>query len=388
MILVLWDIDRTLVYTGDIDRRVYLETFTSVVGCTPTALPARGTGTTMPLAVRELLRANEVPEHSVETLAARIVAELPQRLSDYRDVLASRGVILPGAVAALDAVHQAKHLIATVVTGNLRGSAETKLSSLGLSGYLDTTIGGFASDDPHRPALVRIAQDRAAAKHGGHFDRTNTVIVGDSLKDVRTGLEGGAKVIGIASGTTTTEQLRAAGAQHVLPDLTDTATLLHLINQIHAQTSVRPRYHRLSRNPDVLFCYGTLRFDAVLESLLGRVPRKKPASAPGYRAAALQDRVYPGLVSDEEGGSVTGVVLTDLTDKEWHILEAFEDERYELREVQLSNRRRAWTYVWKGGDVQADQWDAAEFETQHLAAYAARCARLAPGLAAGEPKGE
>src|SRR5690606_15630592 len=128
----------------------------------------------------------------------------------------------PGAVDALAAVQQAEHLIPTVVTGNLRGSAETKLSELGLIGYLDTTIGGYASDDSHRPALVRIAQDRAAAKHGGRFHRDNTVIVGDSLEDVRTGLEGGAKVIAVASGTTTEQQLRAAGAEHVLPDLTAT----------------------------------------------------------------------------------------------------------------------------------------------------------------------
>ncbi|MGW3692439.1 HAD family hydrolase [Streptomyces sp. NPDC005149] len=234
MILVLWDIDRTLVYTGDIDRRVYKETFTSVVGRPPTALPARGTGVTMPLAVRELLRVNRVPEQSVETLAARIVAELPDRLAGHRELLAAEGVIMPGAVDALAAVQQAEHLIPTVVTGNLRGSAETKLSELGLVGYLDTTIGGYASDDPHRPALVRFAQDRAAAKHGGRFSRDNTVIVGDSLEDVRTGLEGGARVVAVASGTTTDQQLRDAGAQHVLPDLTHTASLLRLIDQ--AQT--------------------------------------------------------------------------------------------------------------------------------------------------------
>ncbi|MET8124002.1 haloacid dehalogenase-like hydrolase [Streptomyces sp. NPDC005231] len=234
MILVLWDIDRTLVYTGDIDRRVYKETFTSVVGRPPTALPARGTGVTMPLAVRELLRVNRVPERSVETLAARIVAELPDRLASHRELLATEGVIMPGALDALAAVQQAEHLIPTVVTGNLRGSAETKLSELGLVGYLDTTIGGYASDDPHRPALVRFAQDRAAAKHGGRFSRDNTVIVGDSLEDVRTGLEGGARVVAVASGTTTDQQLRDAGAQHVLPDLTHTASLLRLIDQ--AQT--------------------------------------------------------------------------------------------------------------------------------------------------------
>ncbi|MGQ5596836.1 HAD family hydrolase [Streptomyces sp. ESR1.13] len=231
MILVLWDIDRTLLYTGDIDRRVYKETFTSVVGRPPTALPARGTGVTMPLAVRELLRVNQVPEQDVEAFAARIVDELPERLAGHRELLVNDGVIMPGAVDALTAVQQAEHLIPTVVTGNLRGSAQTKLSELGLIGYLDTTIGGFASDDSHRPALVRIAQGRAAAKHGGPFNRDNTVIVGDSLEDVRTGFEGGARVIAVASGTTTEQQLRAAGAQHVLADLTSTTTLLRLINQ-------------------------------------------------------------------------------------------------------------------------------------------------------------
>ncbi|MFD4343792.1 HAD family hydrolase [Streptomyces coelicoflavus] len=231
MILVLWDIDRTLLYTGDIDRRVYKETFINVVGRPPTALPARGTGVTMPLAVRELLRVNQVSEQRVEALAARIVAELPERLAGHRELLANDGVIMPGAVDALAAVQQTEHMIPTVVTGNLRGSAETKLSELGLISYLDTTIGGYASDDAHRPALVRIAQDRAAEKHGGRFNRDNTVIVGDSLEDVRTGLEGGAKVIAVASGTTTEQQLHAAGAEHVLPDLTATTVLLRLINE-------------------------------------------------------------------------------------------------------------------------------------------------------------
>ncbi|MGW2590307.1 HAD family hydrolase [Streptomyces sp. NPDC001515] len=230
MILVLWDIDRTLVYTGDTDRRVYIEAFTEVVGYPPTTLPARGTGVTMPVAVRELLRANGIPERDQAVLADRIIAELPGRLAAHRLVLATSGVVMPGAVQALSAVQQTKHLIPTVVTGNLQKNAEIKLSALGLIGYLDTDIGGYASDDPHRPALVRIAQDRALAKHGHRFTSATTVIVGDSLEDVRTGLEGGSRVIAVASGTTSEEQLRSAGADHVLPDLRSSSRLLRLID--------------------------------------------------------------------------------------------------------------------------------------------------------------
>lgn len=53
---------------------------------------------------------------------------------------------------------------------------------------------------------------------------------------------------------------------------------------------------RLAQGPNLLFCYGTLQFDAVLEALLKRIPERTPASAPGYRVAALAGRVYPGLV--------------------------------------------------------------------------------------------
>lgn len=53
--LVLWDIDRTLLYVGEIDRQVYRETFAEIVGRPAERLPARGTGVTMPLAIRSLL---------------------------------------------------------------------------------------------------------------------------------------------------------------------------------------------------------------------------------------------------------------------------------------------------------------------------------------------
>ncbi|MFJ7589576.1 HAD family hydrolase [Streptomyces sp. NPDC097617] len=226
MILVLWDIDRTLIYTGDIDRRVYREAFTEVVGRPPTALPARGTGVTMPLAVRELLAANNVPPADTEALAKQVVDQLPQRLRAYRSLIITDGIVLPGAAEALAAVHGDARFVPTVVTGNLRGSAEAKLHALGLIDYVDVTIGGYASDNVHRPSLVRIAQDRAQTLHGIAFDRKNTVIIGDSLEDVRTGLEGGARVISIASGTTSADQLQESGADYVFPDLLDTHGLL------------------------------------------------------------------------------------------------------------------------------------------------------------------
>lgn len=230
MILVLWDIDRTLLYVGDTDRLVYREVFREVVGRDAERLPERGTGVTMPLAVRELLTANEVPDTETEQFARQIVDRLPACLERHRDELRRNGQLMPGAVAALAAVHQSALLVPTVLTGNLQASAEVKLSAFSLMKYVDTAVGAFASDAAHRPSLVAVAQQRSAAAYGHPFGPENTVIIGDSLQDVRTGREGGARVIGIASGTTSAQQLTAAGADRVMLSLTDVD---HLLASIH-----------------------------------------------------------------------------------------------------------------------------------------------------------
>lgn len=234
--LVLWDIDRTLLYVGDIDRQVYRETFAEVVGRPAERLPARGTGVTMPLAIRSLLLDNGVPEEAVPELLPRTVELLPKRLAAHTEDLRSQGILMPGAKAALQAVHEHEHWVPTAVTGNLKPNALLKLAAFHLDGYLDTDIGGFASDDHHRPALVGIAQKRAQAKYGTVFTRANTVIIGDSLEDVRTGLEGGASVIGVASGKRKADDLGAAGADITLDNLEDVSKLRASIEQL----TVRP----------------------------------------------------------------------------------------------------------------------------------------------------
>ncbi len=140
------------------------------------------------------------------------------------------------------------------------------------------------------------------------------------------------------------------------------------------------RRDRLSSDATDLFVYGTLQFDAVLEALLGRIPKRAAANAPGWRAAALEGRVYPGLVA-APGSAAPGLRLTDLSPREWGILDAFEDDRYDLREVELTSGGRGLAYLWPEGDVRDENWDAQQFKALHLQEYAARCARIAPRLA-------
>ncbi|RDI64732.1 gamma-glutamyl AIG2-like cyclotransferase [Nocardia pseudobrasiliensis] len=123
-----------------------------------------------------------------------------------------------------------------------------------------------------------------------------------------------------------------------------------------------------------LFVYGTLQFAPVLDELIGRTPDYAVAVARDWRAATLAGRLYPGLVP-EPGRMAAGLVLDGLTPAEWHIIDAFEDDEYELRTIEvIGHPDPVPTYVWTA-EVTRNDWVAETFATDHLERYAQRCAR-------------
>jgi gamma-glutamylcyclotransferase (GGCT)/AIG2-like uncharacterized protein YtfP len=129
----------------------------------------------------------------------------------------------------------------------------------------------------------------------------------------------------------------------------------------------------MSLSPEPLFVYGTLRFAQVLRAVLGRVPEGGPGTAAGWRTAALDGRVYPALVPAPDA-TAEGLLLTGVTPEERERLDEFEGEAYELRPLPMTDGRYAWAYVWRGGEVLEQDWDAEAFAARDLPAYLARLA--------------
>ena len=103
--------------------------------------------------------------------------------------------------------------------------------------------------------------------------------------------------------------------------------------------------------------------------------RAEPAVAPGWRAAPLRGRVYPGLVPAAlaRDGDAHGLALTGLSEPEWLVFDAFEGDLDELREIRLGDGRRALSYVWRDmSHVRDGVWEPERFAVQHLGSYAHR----------------
>lgn len=217
-VLVLWDIDHTLIESRGVGPALYRRAFLAATGRELETYPIVAGRTELGIS-SEMLRLHglESNEGAVRTLIEALVREFQLA----RSHLARVGRALPGAketlalLAAEPSVHQ------SVLTGNVRALAQIKLETFGLDCFLDLDSGAFGDESCNRADLVRLAQQRANARTGHKFADTATVLIGDSPNDIRAGREAGVRVIAVATGASTAEQLSAAGGDPVIFDLTD-----------------------------------------------------------------------------------------------------------------------------------------------------------------------
>ena len=244
-LLVLWDIDFTLIGSSGVGLRLYEMVFRDMFGRElPGCAPMAGR-TDRAIIIDTLARAGiSEPRAQVDQFIARLAAMAPAG----REMAAGRSQALPGAAAALTALaryapreanaHEPSLVVVqSVLTGNVRQIAEVKLSAAGLTDRLDLGIGAYGDSHEVRAELVHLARANAARRYGRCFDGEQTVLVGDTALDVAAALATGARVVGVATGGTTADQLAAAGAHAVLPDLTDTAATLAAVLGTSLSTS-------------------------------------------------------------------------------------------------------------------------------------------------------
>src|SRR6185437_10399994 len=232
--LVLWNIDLTLVDVARVTRAAYAEAFPAVTGRPLIKLPQTAGRSESEIFFDALalnaadLNAGGEAEHLLEPFSAALATAL----NAHRDDLTRQGQLLPGAADAVPAVAKLDGTVTTVLTGSSQPNAVLKLSSFGRDGYVDFETGGYGSEAYPEGTLLRVARERASSKHGVTFGEDATVHVADSPRDVDAARIGGARSLAVASGRASAAELRDAGADAVLPDLTDTAGLTALITRL------------------------------------------------------------------------------------------------------------------------------------------------------------
>jgi phosphoglycolate phosphatase-like HAD superfamily hydrolase len=222
----LWDIDHTLIETGGVGSEVFKAAFKAATSRGLEKVPDP-TGKLEPA-----LFAAACVENGIQVSAAVFNAFAEAQEQEYRNRaadLGQRGRVLPGVQELLTALDDTPGVVQTVLSGNILRSGRAKLELFGLDRWLDYSCAVGGEDADTRPGLVTVAWDRAQMVHGHRYTATNTVVVGDTPADVDTALGNGCRLVAVATGAATAEELTEAGADVVLPDFADRRRALEAI---------------------------------------------------------------------------------------------------------------------------------------------------------------
>ncbi len=212
--VVLFDVDGCLISTGGAGARSWRHAFERLYAIPADIGQFSEAGMTDPL-VAQLTFSQVIGREPTDREMARLLGAYLDRLEF--EVSQSPGYrVMPGVESLLPELIGASVLIG-IVSGALEAATHIKLSRGGLNRYF--TFGGYGSDSRDRAELTRVAIRRAEEICGHPMDPSSVLVVGDTPRDVEAAHAVDAVAVGVATGKYTMDDLRAAGADHVLPTL-------------------------------------------------------------------------------------------------------------------------------------------------------------------------
>jgi phosphoglycolate phosphatase len=226
MYLILFDIDGTLCLTGRAGWRAMNRACQEVLDANDPMAAVEFAGRTDWSILRDVMAkyGHTLDPAMLADLRDRYVRHLAEEIQHP-----GTGVkdVMPGIRPLLEALRVRDDAALALLTGNFIQGARIKLEYFDLWKYF--ACGAFGGDSANRNDLVPVALARARACGIVNGQPSNVLVVGDTPNDVECALAVGAIPVGVATGGYTIDDLRAAGAEVVFRDLSDTEAFLNLL---------------------------------------------------------------------------------------------------------------------------------------------------------------
>ncbi len=224
--LILFDIDGTLLLSGRAGLRAMTRAFHQTFGITDAFKGESFGGRTDSYLVSRALQMAGLPDTPDQHHRFRDVY-LPLLAEEIQHPGQGHKGLMPGARELLEALEDYHHVHLALLTGNYREAAEIKLQHFELWDFFEW--GAFSDDHHDRNELVPIAKSRAETYDIPAAAIERVIVIGDTPHDIECARVAGATSIAVATGGYSVEQLKEAGADEVLADLSDTEKVLALI---------------------------------------------------------------------------------------------------------------------------------------------------------------
>lgn len=230
--ILLFDIDGTLIRAVRRPEYRYLirDMLTEIFGTCGRISEVDFGGRTDLSIYREALECEGITMEMIRERLPVVEARMVEILAE----LAATGEVFKlcaGVRELLEAIAENEKLFPSLLTGNVERLAEAKLRVVDIHHYFQGR-GAFGSDAENRDHLPEIAAQRMRQHFRLHIEPEQFVIIGDTPRDISCARFFGAKVIAVATGAHTLEQLKHYAPDALLEDMSDTAAMLKLLEEI------------------------------------------------------------------------------------------------------------------------------------------------------------
>jgi phosphoglycolate phosphatase-like HAD superfamily hydrolase len=213
---VLFDIDGTLLVTAGAGAVAWQRAFEELHGVEADIAEHTDAGMTDPeiaaIVFREVIGREGSQEERSKAIGCYL-KHLPDAVAESAGYRVMSGIeeLLPRLID--DGV------LLGLVTGNIEAAAHIKLARAHLNRFF--SFGGYGSDSADRTEVTNTALQRGALVSGGTLSDGACIAVGDTPRDVKAGHGAGIKVVGVATGSYTVDQLEQAGADWAITQVSD-----------------------------------------------------------------------------------------------------------------------------------------------------------------------
>jgi phosphoglycolate phosphatase-like HAD superfamily hydrolase len=222
--VLLFDIDGTLVLTGGAGGRAMTRAFEELYGIGNAFEGVPFNGRTDAWILSRAAAAHGIDDEAIARFKPLYLDYLAEEL--HRP--GPRKGVMPGVGPLLDELSRRDDVYLALLTGNFERGACLKLEYFDLWRYF--TCGAFGDTTHDRNGLLAQALARIEVCGGPQVAPADVVIIGDTPLDVGVAIAGGARCMAVATGSHTTDELRASGADVVFQDLSDLEAVLAAVD--------------------------------------------------------------------------------------------------------------------------------------------------------------
>lgn len=220
MYVCLFDIDGTLLNSGGAGKAAMEAALLEEFGLPEMLRQVTYSGRTDRSIMRDLMSSHEVAEHpeQIELLIGGYLRRLPDYLHRHE------GSVLPGIADLLETLARRDDVAVGLLTGNIRAGAQVKLGHFGIFDFF--AFGGFGDHHWERDDVAREALAEVRERFGPQVAPENIWVIGDTPLDVSCARAIGARVVAVATGWHSMEELAACQPDLLVKDLSDPAPFL------------------------------------------------------------------------------------------------------------------------------------------------------------------